>query len=574
MADQNISQILAALAAQRPGGTPLQGQAPPQQPPLQNYPSAYPAPTPPAPYALPQPSNSGSLDLSNIKPSSSGSVSLADAVARARGFAAEKGVSYTPSRDNDPRLGGHSYRRSRSRSRSPPRRDNYRDNYNPYRDERRGGDARRDGGSYNNRDRSFSPRRNFSPLTGRGNRSPPGRGGDDGHETITIDSNLVGLIIGRQGENLRRVENETATRVQFLTGPESSGPLRQCKISGTRGARDDAKREIYRIITDNGKELGKTQLSLGVKNPGTHAPALRAGEDATQILVPNRTVGLIIGRGGETIRDLQERSACHVNIVGEEKSVNGFRPVNLIGTPQAAAVARGLIMEIVDSDTKNMNAQNVNRDPVRGGQSMFGGGDEKINDNITVPSEAVGMIIGKGGETIKDMQQSTGCKINVSQPNGRDIEREIGLVGSRGAIEAAKRAIMDKVHAVVRRSPLSNLLFFPSLQPTRYTNTNVNQGEKNRPAQASQSYRPDNDRFNDRNNERNEQYNSPSQTSYGQPQTGGGQQQPQGQQGTAGDAPDPYAAYGGYQNYVALWYQSLQAQGQGQQGGQQAGSVP
>ncbi len=47
------------------------------------------------------------------------------------------------------------------------------------------------------------------------------------------------------------------------------------------------------------------------------------------------------------------------------------------------------------------------------------------------------------------MQQTTGCKINVSQPNGRDIERDIGLVGSRGSIEAAKRAIMDKVHAVV-----------------------------------------------------------------------------------------------------------------------------
>ncbi|KAL8685851.1 MAG: hypothetical protein Q9218_007505, partial [Villophora microphyllina] len=447
MADQNISQILAALAAQRPGGTPLQAQAPPQQP--QPYsqaypPQAYPAPTPQlaaAPYALPPPSSSGSFDLNSIKPSNSGSVSLADAVARARGFAAEKGVSYS--------------------------RDSYRDNYNPYRDERRG-DPRRDGGSYN-RDRSLSPRRNYSPLTGRGfggpqgNRSPPGRGGgggDDGHETITIESNLVGLIIGRQGENLRRVENETSTRVQFLTGPESSGPLRQCKISGTFQARDNAKREIYRIITDNGKELGKTNLApmSGVKNVGSHAPALRAGEDATQILVPNRTVGLIIGRGGETIRDLQERSACHVNIVGEEKSVNGFRPVNLIGTPQAATIARGLIMEIVESDNKNhsnannpnnINANNMNnnRDGGRGGQNnMYGGGNdnEKIDDNITVPSEAVGMIIGKGGETIKDMQQTTGCKINVSQPNGRDIERDIGLVGNRGAIEAAKRAIMDK----------------------------------------------------------------------------------------------------------------------------------
>jgi far upstream element-binding protein len=47
------------------------------------------------------------------------------------------------------------------------------------------------------------------------------------------------------------------------------------------------------------------------------------------------------------------------------------------------------------------------------------------------------------------MQTNTGCKINVAQPSGRDIEREIGLVGSRNAIAAAKRAIMEKVEAVV-----------------------------------------------------------------------------------------------------------------------------
>ncbi|KAL8910929.1 MAG: hypothetical protein Q9171_003834 [Xanthocarpia ochracea] len=553
MADQNISQILAALA-QRPGGTPLQAQhQPQQQPPPQPYPQpAYPIPTHsvnPAPYGLPQPSSSGSLDLSNIKPSNSGSVSLADAVARARGFAAERGVSYSGT--------GRSYRRSRSRSRTPPRvsRDSFRDNYNPYRDERRS-DARRDGGSYN-RDRSLSPRRNYSPTAARGfgGRSPPGRGGDELHETITIESNLVGLIIGRQGENLRRVENETSTRVQFLTGPESSGPIRQCKISGSQRAREDAKREIARIIADNGKELGKSNLNpIGVKTVGTHAPALRAGEDATQILVPNRTVGLIIGRGGETIRDLQERSGCHVNIVGEEKSVNGFRPVNLIGTPTAAAVARQLIDEIVESDTKNMNAQNANNRDMGRGPPMFGGGDDKINDNIVVPSEAVGMIIGKGGETIKDMQQTTGCKINVSQPNGRDIERDIGLVGSRVAIEAAKRAIMDKVHAVEDKNRSSN--------PNNFRD--------------QRDDRRDDHRY---NNDRNDDRYAPqqSQSSYSQQQPPSQQQQQQQisqpQQGAVaagGDAADPYAAYGGYQAYVTLWYQSLAQQGQqGQQGAQQ-----
>lgn len=54
-----------------------------------------------------------------------------------------------------------------------------------------------------------------------------------------------------------------------------------------------------------------------------------------------------------------------------------------------------------------------------------------------------------GGESIRDMQNQTGCKINVSPATGRDVEREIGLIGSRHAIDAAKRAIMEKVDTVV-----------------------------------------------------------------------------------------------------------------------------
>jgi hypothetical protein len=53
------------------------------------------------------------------------------------------------------------------------------------------------------------------------------------------------------------------------------------------------------------------------------------------------------------------------------------------------------------------------------------------------------------------MQSETGCKINVSQASGADIEREIGLVGSRQAIDNAKRAIWDKVEQVVRTEHLS-----------------------------------------------------------------------------------------------------------------------
>lgn len=118
-------------------------------------------------------------------------------------------------------------------------------------------------------------------------------------------------------------------------------------------------------------------------------------------MVPDRTVGLIIGRHGETIRDLQERSGCHINIVGESKSVNGLRPVNLIGSGDSAKRAKDLIMEIVDSDIRSQasGAPVSVRLPGGGPSGYFGGAGpsgEKAVQTMKVPIEAVGMIIGRG----------------------------------------------------------------------------------------------------------------------------------------------------------------------------------
>jgi far upstream element-binding protein len=97
MADPNIQNILAALAAQSQGGTPTQGAPPPPMPNTQYPPHQYgPPPSALPSYGLPQPINSGSVDLGGIQPISSGTVSITDALAKAKGFAADKGVPYDP----------------------------------------------------------------------------------------------------------------------------------------------------------------------------------------------------------------------------------------------------------------------------------------------------------------------------------------------------------------------------------------------------------------------------------------------------------------------------------------------
>jgi hypothetical protein len=115
-------------------------------------------------------------------------------------------------------------------------------------------------------------------------------------EQINIDASLVGLIIGRGGENLRRVEAETGARVQFMTNghDRDSGGERVCNIQGTRTQIAAARRAIDQIIAENEKSGGSgppprkpavpggygapmPQLSQGPGPAGPGAPNLRDG---------------------------------------------------------------------------------------------------------------------------------------------------------------------------------------------------------------------------------------------------------------------------------------------------------
>ncbi|KAM5442001.1 hypothetical protein MferCBS31731_002830 [Microsporum ferrugineum] len=542
---QNISQILAALAAVRPavGAQYTTGAAPS---------SAAPPSTNAGGYALPQPDSTGSLNIGGAAPVNTSSVSIADAIAKARGIAAEKGITYKPTQAQT-RDTGRSHRRSRSPSRTPPRtstaRDVFRDGYNPYRDERRGADRRGTGDRGYARERSSSPRPDaYSPQSNRhyrkaGDRSPPprnrGSGPEDNSETIEIDNKYVGLIIGRQGENLRRIENETGARVQFLDSAEHNKTIRLYRLTGSKLVRDKAKAEIDRVVSEGNQSRGDGRPSDRSGQDGGRSGD-GDGSDSMKIMVPDRTVGLVIGRSGETVRDLAERSGCRINIARDGESINGLRPVTLTGSQQAMQRAKELIVGIVESDNRPGNQGQ--REPR--GQAMSadngGGGGDKLNDKIFIPKEAVGMVIGKGGETIRELQSFSGCKINILPLVGREPEREVTFYGSQTAIDAAKRAVMAKVEAALKNRS----------QGARRDDSYSQQPQY----QQQQSYSQDS------NSQQHQQQQQ--------------QQQQQAMQAGVGDGTDPYAMYGGYENYMAMWYAAMAQQQQQQQQQQQYPQYP
>jgi far upstream element-binding protein len=94
------------------------------------------------------------------------------------------------------------------------------------------------------------------------------------------------------------------------------------------------------------------------KDHGSGGASSNRGKDANlapgtykfTFTVPDKCVGLIIGRGGESINEIQRRSGARVNIVPESQSVNGRRPVNLFGTDETNQRAKELIEVIVQQD--------------------------------------------------------------------------------------------------------------------------------------------------------------------------------------------------------------------------------
>jgi far upstream element-binding protein len=97
------TDTMATTASQNNAGTPLQQQQPHQPPPgvAPQYSGYTPQPMQATSgYNLPQPSASGSVDLSAIRPVSTGNVQFQDALAKVRNYAADKGISYDPNRSN------------------------------------------------------------------------------------------------------------------------------------------------------------------------------------------------------------------------------------------------------------------------------------------------------------------------------------------------------------------------------------------------------------------------------------------------------------------------------------------
>jgi far upstream element-binding protein len=158
-----------------------------------------------------------------------------------------------------------------------------------------------------------------------------------------------------------------------------------------------------------------------------------AGEHRVVLHVPNSIIGGIIGKSGDNIKSLQMRTGASIQVARESDMAPGeqHRVVTLSGSPESVAMAQ----REIESHMRG-----------GGGGAPASGPDASgtVRELLRVPDQHVGSVIGRGGETIKVLQQQTGAVIQVSKDR-MGPEREILLIGSAHAVEHAKREINSLV---------------------------------------------------------------------------------------------------------------------------------
>ncbi|XP_065107104.1 far upstream element-binding protein 3 isoform X1 [Paramisgurnus dabryanus] len=247
-------------------------------------------------------------------------------------------------------------------------------------------------------------------------------------EDYKVPDKMVGFIIGRGGEQITRIQLESNCKIQIAA--DSGGMMdRPCTLTGTPESIEQAKRLLGQIVDRcrNG--------------PGFHSQM--DGNSAIQeILIPASKVGLVIGKGGDTIKQLQERTGVKMIMIQDDPMPTGSdKPLRITGDPYKVQQARELVAEII-RDKEQVD--------FRGGRSDFGSRMGSSID-VAVPRFAVGIVIGRNGEMIKKIQNDAVVRIQFKPDDGISPDRIAQVMGQPDRCQHAVHLINELVQTAQER---------------------------------------------------------------------------------------------------------------------------
>ncbi|CBF77283.1 hypothetical protein AN4546.2 [Aspergillus nidulans FGSC A4] len=308
-----------------------------------------------------------------------------------------------------------------------------------------------------------------------------------------VSSKEAGVIIGKAGKNVADLRDETGVKA----GVSKVVPGVHDRVLTVTGALSGTAR-AYALVA-KGLLEGAPQMGMGgiVSNNGTHP---------IRLLISHNQMGTIIGRQGLKIKHIQDASGVRMVAQKEMLPQSTERIVEVQGTPEGIEKAIWEIGKCLIDDWQRGTGTILYNPAVRssvgsgsiqhnGGNSdsynsrpynrtgngadfsdQSGGygrrsnpdtsnrgyplvtedGEEIQTQNISIPADMVGCIIGRGGTKITEIRRSSGARISIAKaPHDETGERMFTIMGSAQANEKALYLLYENLEAEkTRRSQL------------------------------------------------------------------------------------------------------------------------
>ncbi|XP_028674115.2 insulin-like growth factor 2 mRNA-binding protein 3 [Erpetoichthys calabaricus] len=285
---------------------------------------------------------------------------------------------------------------------------------------------------------------------------------------ILAHNNFVGRLIGKEGRNLKKIEQDTDTKITIspLQDLTLYNPERTITVKGSIEACGKAEEEVMKKIRESYENdmaamnlqahliPGLNLNALGLfpsSSPGmapSTIPAAPTGatpytsfgqhpeSETVHLFIPALAVGAIIGKQGQHIKQLSRFAGASIKIAPAEGPDAKQRMVIVTGPPEAQFKAQGRIFGKLKEE------------------NFFGPKEEvKLEAHIKVPSYAAGRVIGKGGKTVNELQNLTSAEVVVPRDQTPDENDQVivKITGHFYASQLAQRKIQEILLQVKRQ---------------------------------------------------------------------------------------------------------------------------
>jgi heterogeneous nuclear rnp K-like protein 2 len=227
---------------------------------------------------------------------------------------------------------------------------------------------------------------------------------------LLISHNQMGTIIGRQGLKIKQIQDVSGVR---MVAQKEMLPQSTERIVEVQGTPDGIEKAVW--------EIGKCLIDDVERGYGTvlYNPAVRvATGDA-----PPSPGGPISAGTGERGPPRGARSGSY-NRTGHGADFSD--------APPAYANRRA-------------NSDAATRPPP---PTHTEDGEEIQTQNISIPSDMVGCIIGRGGSKISEIRKSSGARISIAKaPHDESGERMFTITGTAGSNEKALYLLYENLEA-------------------------------------------------------------------------------------------------------------------------------